>query len=99
MDKCSALRPPPRDRIVASARDLFHRHGIRGIGVDAIAEAAATNKMRLYRHFESKDALIVEGLRRPSAEAARAWGEARTPHPRDAPAHVRAWVLLPGHNH
>ena len=35
----------PRERIISTARDLFRRHGIRGIGVDAIAEAAGTNKM------------------------------------------------------
>ncbi len=59
---------PPRERIVAVARDLFYRHGIHKVGVDAIAEAAGTNKMTLYRHFESKDKLIVECLCRLSAE-------------------------------
>jgi hypothetical protein len=41
----------PRERIVACALDLFHRNGIRGVGVEAIVEAAHTNKMTLYRHF------------------------------------------------
>ena len=40
---------PPRDRILAVAADLFYRHGIRAVGVEAIAEAAGTNKMTLYR--------------------------------------------------
>ena len=31
--------PRPRDRIVASAQDLFHKHGIRGVGVETIAAA------------------------------------------------------------
>ena len=44
-----------RDRILEAARDLFHRQGYRGVGVDAIAEAVSTNKMTLYRHFGSKD--------------------------------------------
>ena len=52
----------PRERIVRSAQDLFHRRGIRGVGADAIAEAAGTNKMTLYRHFGSKDDLIIEYL-------------------------------------
>src|ERR1700733_9381397 len=59
----------PRDRIVEAARDLFHTQGYRGVGVDAIAEAAGTNKMTLYRHFDSKDELIVECLRTAIAEA------------------------------
>jgi AcrR family transcriptional regulator len=48
---------------VAVAAELFYRHGIRAIGVDAIAEAAGTNKMTLYRHFASKDELVAECLR------------------------------------
>ena len=42
---------PPRERILAVAGDLFYRHGIRAVGVEAIADAAGTNKMTLYRHF------------------------------------------------
>jgi len=56
MDICSKGRP--RDRIVDTAQDLFREHGIKGVGVDAIAEAAGTNKMTLYRHFASKDVLF-----------------------------------------
>jgi AcrR family transcriptional regulator len=91
MEKGASSRPSPRDRIVASARDLFHRHGIRGIGVDAIAEAAATNKMTLYRHFESKDALIVECLRRTSDEAAALWVKLEHDYP-DPLARLRGWL-------
>ena len=35
-----------------AAGDLFHKQGIRGVGVEAIAEAAQTNKMTLYRYFD-----------------------------------------------
>ena len=54
MVECGMVPLKPRERIVSTARDLFRKHGIRGIGVDAIAEAADTNKMTLYRHFGSK---------------------------------------------
>ena len=53
-------RIPPRERILTVAADLFYRHGIRAVGVEAIAEAAGTNKMTLYRQFASKDLLVAE---------------------------------------
>ena len=57
------MQIPPRERILAAASDLFYRLGIRAVGVEAIAEAAGTNKMTLYRHFDSKDELVAEYLR------------------------------------
>ena len=69
--------PRPRDRIIDAARDLFRKHGIRGIGVDAIADAADSNKMTLYRHFGSKDDLIVglhrEGGGRGAKSSGKPW--------------------------
>lgn len=56
------VKPPPRERILKAAGDLFERYGIRGVGVEAIAEAAETNKMTLYRHFASKDDLVATWL-------------------------------------
>lgn len=85
---------PPRARILAAARDLFHRHGLRGVGVDAIAEAAGTNKMTLYRHFESKDELIVAYLRGVASEADDMWREIERKNPGDAPAQLRSWLKL-----
>ena len=82
----------PRERIVSTARDLFRRHGIRGVGVDAIVEAAHTNKMTLYRHFGSKDELVVACLREFAREADEIWGEFEVDHPGDALAQLHAWV-------
>ena len=87
---CGSARP--RDRIVTSARDLFHRHGIRGIGVEAIAEAAGTNKMTLYRHFGSKDDLIVECLQEVAAEGLAKWQQLEADFPDDPKAQLHAWV-------
>jgi AcrR family transcriptional regulator len=66
-------RIPPRERILAVAMELFYRHGIRAVGVEAIAEAAGTNKMTLYRHFVSKDELVAEYLRRLAGRASASW--------------------------
>jgi AcrR family transcriptional regulator len=84
--------PPPRERILAAARDLFHRHGIRAVSVDAVAEAAGTNKMTLYRHFDSKDALVAEYLKQFAAENERWWQDLHASHPEDPQGELDAWV-------
>jgi AcrR family transcriptional regulator len=71
---------PPRTRILKAARELFYRYGIHAIGVDAIAEAAATNKTTLYRHFQSKDELVAECLREHSRDFEKAWAEIERAH-------------------
>src|SRR5262245_61925357 len=82
---------PPRERILAAADDLFRRVGIRGVGVEAIAAAAGTNKMTLYRHFESKDALIAEWVRGIVAEKERSWDDLVASHPGDPAAQLVEW--------
>jgi AcrR family transcriptional regulator len=86
-------RLPPRERIIVAARDLFYRHGIRAVGVDAIAEAAGTNKMTLYRHFESKDALVAEYLRGLAVEKHDIWSSLQAAHPGDPRAELEAWLV------
>jgi AcrR family transcriptional regulator len=85
---------PPRQRIVAAARELFYRHGVRAVGVEAIAEAAGTNKMTLYRHFSSKDELVAECLREFGHEVEAVWAELDASHPHDARAQLLAWLDL-----
>src|ERR1700682_641553 len=48
-----------RERILATASDLFYHEGIRAIGVDTVVERSGVSKTSLYRLFESKDALIA----------------------------------------
>jgi AcrR family transcriptional regulator len=86
----------PRDRIIDAARDLFRKHGIRGIGVDAIADAADSNKMTLYRHFGSKDDLIVACIEKAGREAQIFWEELEAAHPGDARAQLKDWVKRAG---
>jgi AcrR family transcriptional regulator len=86
-----ALRP--RERILLAARDLFHRHGIRGVGVETIAEAAGTNKMTLYRHFDSKDDLIIAYLRGVAVEVDEMWRDFERDHPGDMQAQLKAWLI------
>src|SRR4249920_592551 len=91
-------RVPPRSRILAVAGELFYRNGIRAVGVDAIAEAAGTNKMTLYRHFSSKDELVAEYLRQAAKGEAASWERLQAQHPGDALAQLRAWLKdMSGH--
>ena len=84
-------RIPPRQRILEAADDLFRRVGIRGVGVEAIAEAAGTNKMTLYRHFESKDELIAEWVRGIVEKKEAELGEIVAAHPGDPEAQLVDW--------
>ena len=52
----------PRERILRTAYDLFRRHGLQTIGVDRIIAEAGVAKMTLYRHFRSKDELVLAVL-------------------------------------
>jgi len=83
--------PPPRERILVAADDLFRRVGIRGVGVEAIAEAAGTNKMTLYRHFASKDELIAEWMRGIIKQKEKVWDEIIANHPNDPAGQLVEW--------
>src|SRR5262245_11677691 len=85
-------RIPPRARLLGAAADLFYRHGIKAVGVEAIAEAAGTNKMTLYRHFDSKDELVAEYLRRLSQRDDTFWDQIEAQHPGDHRAQLHAWL-------
>jgi AcrR family transcriptional regulator len=82
---------PVRARILVAAGDLFHKHGIRGVGVEAIAEAAQTNKMTLYRYFESKDELITEWVRGIVAHKEEDWKDLNAKHRGDPEGQLQDW--------
>src|SRR5882757_8740767 len=92
MENCSLLLLKPRERIITTARELFRKCGLRGIGVEAIAEAAGTNKMTLYRHFGSKDDLILACLHKMMSEAEAVWSELEAAHPHDKLAQLQGFM-------
>ena len=51
-----------RQRILDTAAGLFYEHGFHAVGVDLVIERAGVAKTTLYRHFGSKDDLIVAYL-------------------------------------
>ena len=54
--------PEARERIVDSSYELFSRRGIQAVGVDEVIENAGVAKATLYRHFPSKDDLVLAFL-------------------------------------
>jgi AcrR family transcriptional regulator len=53
-----------RERLLDTAYELFSRRGIRGVGVEEVIERAGVAKATLYRHFPSKDDLVLAFLER-----------------------------------
>ncbi|HNS95830.1 MAG TPA: TetR/AcrR family transcriptional regulator [Polyangiaceae bacterium] len=51
-------------RILRAAEELFVRHGFDGTRIDAIAEAARSNKRMIYVYFGNKEQLYLEVLKR-----------------------------------
>jgi len=60
--KTSPKARPARERILLTAHDLFYRDGIRSTGIDSVIAQAAVTKVTFYRHFRSKNDLIVAYL-------------------------------------
>jgi AcrR family transcriptional regulator len=51
-----------RERILDASYELFSRRGIRGVGVNEVIERAGVATATLYRHFPSKDRLVLAFL-------------------------------------
>tara|TARA_R110002167_G_scaffold8756_5_gene40040 strand:- start:544 stop:1134 length:591 start_codon:yes stop_codon:yes gene_type:complete len=68
-------RPAKRDAVLATAKRLFYRDGIRATGIDRILDEAGVARMTLYNHFAGKDELIAAALQERSGEF-RAWLQA-----------------------
>lgn len=86
------IRPPPRERILQAAQELFSTEGLRRVTVDAVAERANTTKMAVYRHFASKEALVGEWLAIVIAQYAGELDRLAREHPVDARAQLTGWV-------
>lgn len=75
-----------RDQLIETALRLFYTQGFHATGVDAIIAEAGVARMTLYKHFKSKDDLILAVLRRRD-EDFRTWFqgsiEARARRPQD----------------
>ncbi|HEX3135114.1 MAG TPA: TetR/AcrR family transcriptional regulator [Planctomycetota bacterium] len=65
-----------RERLVATAVELFYRHGFGAVGVDQIITTAGVAKTTFYKHFASKDDLMVAAVLRRDEWERQAWDRA-----------------------
>ncbi len=56
--------PSARERILTAAYELFSRRGIRAVGTDEVIERAGVARATLYRHFATKNDLVLAVLQR-----------------------------------
>jgi AcrR family transcriptional regulator len=66
---------PARQRILDSAYDLFSRRGVRAVGIDEVIARATVAKATLYRHFPSKDHLVLAFLKQRETLWTHGWVE------------------------
>ncbi|MDD3609892.1 MAG: TetR/AcrR family transcriptional regulator [Halothiobacillaceae bacterium] len=53
---------PARQRILVTAHELFYRDGIRATGIDRVIAESGVTKVTFYRHFPSKNDLVLAYL-------------------------------------
>ena len=59
-----AVAPDVRERILAAAYELFSTRGVRCVGVNELISRSGVAKASFYRHFASKDELVLAFLAR-----------------------------------
>jgi AcrR family transcriptional regulator len=65
-----------RERILQAAYELFSQQGIGAVGIDTIIAKSGVAKMSLYRHFRSKEELVLAFLKQREALWTHQWLEA-----------------------
>lgn len=76
--------PTARERLVATATELFYHNGVRAIGIDAVLAQSGVAKSTLYRTFTSKDELIAAVAEEQNRRFWQWWDEIESRH-QDAP--------------
>jgi AcrR family transcriptional regulator len=65
-----------RERILAAAYELFSTRGVRAVGTEEVIAKAGVAKSTLYRHFSSKEELVLAFLQRREQRWTREYVEA-----------------------
>ncbi|GII99817.1 TetR family transcriptional regulator [Sediminihabitans luteus] len=78
-----------RTRILDAATRQFYADGVRAVSADRIIAAAEVSKVTFYRHFRSKDDLVVAYLEAWATRERDALDGLRASHPDDAATTLR----------
>lgn len=62
------MRPTKRDELVDKALKAFYANGFHATGMDRLVEETGISKTSMYKHFQSKEALILAVLQRRDVE-------------------------------
>lgn len=65
-----------RDRLIAAGIELFSRYGFHSVGLDRVIDLAGVTKTTFYKHFESKDDLIIACIEWRHEWESQAWDRA-----------------------
>lgn len=84
--------PATRERILEAATELFYANGLRAVSADRIVAQVGITKVTFYRHFPTKEDLIVAYLERRAAWERDAVAGARSAAPGDPAAALRMIV-------
>jgi AcrR family transcriptional regulator len=79
-------RTDARERLLTAAYELFSRDGVQAVGVDAIIERSGVARQTMYRHFKSKQELVLAFLERREEVWTRGWLAAETARRAQDPA-------------
>jgi AcrR family transcriptional regulator len=71
-------RTDARERLLTAAYELFSREGVQAVGVDAIIERSGVARQTMYRHFKSKQELVLAFLERREDVWTKGWLAAET---------------------
>jgi AcrR family transcriptional regulator len=67
-----------RERLLTAAYELFSRNGVQATGVDAIIERSGVARQTMYRHFGSKQELVLAFLQRREEAWLHDWLQAES---------------------
>jgi AcrR family transcriptional regulator len=82
-----------RERILATADRLFYGNGIQAIGVQRLIDESQVTRVTFYRHFPSKDDLVLAYLDDRKMRARAAVQAIIDAHPGDPGGALHAWAV------